>query len=188
MTVRAYPFASAVLDSIQRVPAILLDGHTAIAAGTLTALSWIVGAANLRMLAVVTAAMLLDLALGSLWAALDPKTEWSAHRLYGGIAGKLVRLLAIPAASCADWLLLVAPFAGHPDPTAYAYPISAYVMWALAVAELVSALRTLVAAGVAPAALGTVIARLQASGPDLQIPKPAAPPAPAGAPGEGAEP
>lgn len=179
MTVRASPLISAVIDSMQRVPGILTDSHTAVVAAMLAALSWMVGAPNLQLLAVVTAAMLLDLTLGSLWAVRTG--AWDAHKLYGGLMGKVFRLLAIPAASCADWLLLVAPFAGHPDPTAYSYPISAYVLWALAVAELVSSLRTLAAAGVAPAALATLIARLQSREPTLALPgetMPAAPPSP----------
>lgn len=185
MTIPRLPVLSAVLESVRQVPGILTDRGTGLWACALAVLSWAIGAANLQLLAIVIATMLLDLVLGSLWAVLDPRTTFDAHKLYGGILGKVVRLLAIPVASCADWLFLVSPFAGHVEAASYTYPVSAYVMWALAIAELVSSLRTLASAGVAPAALGALIAKLQSSQPDLPLPNQTAapnPPAPVIAP------
>ena len=187
MTFQPSSFLMTVLSSARRIPALLVDSHTAVWAGTLAVASWAIGAPNLRLLRLVLVAMLLDLATGaavaalrSLRAKIDPSfllapgEGWDARKLYGGIIGKVVRLLAIPAASCADWLFLVAPFGGHPAATAYSYPISAYVLWALAIAEVVSVMGTLASAGVATEALRALIPRLQASQPKVETPTQAA--------------
>lgn len=167
--------AAIVADSVARVPAILLTPGIALCAGLLSGLCWAIGAANMRLLGILTGAMLLNLAIGGLWAMLDPKQTFSARKLYAGFWGKILRLLAVPLASVADWLFIVSPFGGGPplSPEDYAFPVAAFVLWGLCIAELVSSIQKLVEARVLPESVGAaLVARLQATRPDSPAPGP----------------
>lgn len=168
---RAPTLASYTLGSLAKLPAILSDPTTTVPAVILGVMSWWVGASNLRLLNIVLAAMVLNLLVGALWAVIDPRERFSIAKLYGGLLGKIFRLLVIPVASIADQLLIVSPFGGD-NSAAATFPIVASIMWALAIAEIVSSFEKFVEAGVIPEHLMGLIRRLQTRRP----PMPAAPP------------
>jgi phage-related holin len=155
------------LASLARVPAILADSpRGSVSAAVLGVFSWLFAVSNTRLLSVVIAAMLANLVVGALWAAIDPKQDYDAHRLYGGIAGKLFRLCLIPVGSLIDKLFLLSPVGTAVGAT---QPVVAFLMWALAIAELVSTLQKFIEAGVVPQAVATLMARLEAA-PGLALP------------------
>lgn len=156
---RAPTLTGYALGSVRGLVALPVDSWGAMGAGTVAAVGWAFGAANTPVLLLLGLAMLLDLVVGSLGAVLDPLQEWSAAKLYGGILGKLFRLLLIPTASLVDWLYIVSPL---PLPSGYAeaFPVTALVMVALAMAEISSILNKFRDGGVAPSVIAVIVRHL----------------------------
>lgn len=123
------------------------------------AFGWLFGAANTVLFWVVGGAMLLDLVAGAMKAVVDPLDHFSIAKLYGGILGKLFRMLLIPTASAVDWLFIASAM---PLPSGYedAFPVTAGAMVALALAEIISILDKLRQGGVAPQAIAVVMRQL----------------------------
>lgn len=149
-------YATGSLRSIAAVP---VDPLGAIGAGLVAGVAWAFGAANLGLLSVVLVAMLMDLLIGALRAVVDPLSEFDVRKLYGGLLGKLFRVLLIPTASLVDWLLIVSPMP-LPEGYAAAFPVTAFAMYGLAAAELTSTLNKFRDGGVAPGLIAAVVRHL----------------------------
>lgn len=156
---RAPSLAGYALGSVRSVTILPADSATAVGAAVAVGLGWAFGAANVGLLWVVLGSMVLDLMVGSMRAVADPLEAFSVQKLYGGLLGKIFRLLLIPTASLADWLFIAMP---APLPAGYEekFPVTAAVMVALAMAEIVSALNKFKESGVAPGAIAMVMRHL----------------------------
>ena len=149
-------------SSFQAFLPYLINPSTAFTAGLLSFLSVMVGADNLRMLGIVSIAMLLDIILGGLWAIVDPRQIFDAKRLFAGILGKIFRIMLVPVASIGDWMILSSPFGSTIDvPSEYKFPVVAFALWALAVAELISSLNKFKQAGILPEQIDSLINRFK---------------------------
>lgn len=133
-----------------------VESPAAAGAGVVALLGWAFGAANTPLLWIVGLAMLLDLVVGSLRAVIDPVEQWTVAELYGGILGKLFRLLLIPTASLIDWLYITSPMP-LPDGYTETFPVTALIMVALAAAELSSILNHFRDGGVAPSVISVIM-------------------------------
>lgn len=137
----------------------ILDERGQIGTAVVALIAFVFGSANVGLLYVVLAAMLLDLVVGSMAAAIDPLEDFCARKLYGGFLGKFFRLLFIPAASLIDWLYISSPIPvseGYQD----ALPITAFAMIGLATAEITSSLAKFKNRGVAPGLIAAVMRHL----------------------------
>lgn len=152
-------------ESIARIPTIMMDPAIAGAGALMGVVSLMVGVSNVRLFYLVCLAMVLNLLVGGLGAVIS--RTFNAARLYGGILGKLFRLLLVPVASLADQFLSLMPI-GDQLPTG-TYPLCAFVLWCLGVAELVSSLQKFEEAGILPRAIAQIIDRLRAAQPSLPI-------------------
>jgi hypothetical protein len=128
-------------------------------AGVAAVVGWAFGSANVGLLWVVGAAMLLDLVAGAVGAIIDPLQAFSTKKLYGGFIGKLFRVLLIPAVSLIDWLVIASPLP-LPEGYAQAFPITALALVGLAAAELTSVLNHLRHGGVDPGLIAVVMRHL----------------------------
>jgi phage-related holin len=156
---RAPTLAGYAAGSLRSLAAVPVDAQGAIGAAIVASIGWAFGAANLGLLSVVLLAMLMDLIVGALRAVVDPLESFAPEKLYGGFVGKLFRILLIPTASLVDWLVIASPM---PLPEGYetTFPVTAFVMYGLAAAELTSTLSKFKDGGVAPGLIAAVIRQL----------------------------
>lgn len=156
------------LASFQGFLPALMNPGTAFAASVLSFCSVMVGADNLRMLGIVTLAMLADIIIGGLWAMIDPRQDFDAKRLFAGILSKVFRLMLVPVASIGDWMIMSSPFGNTIDIAHYSYPVVAFALWALAVAEFISSLNKFKQAGVLPSEIDSIIRRFRSTGQEIK--------------------
>lgn len=157
--IRAPTLAGYAAGSVRSLVAVPVETPGAVGAAIVGGIGWALGAANVTLLWVVGGAMLIDLIVGAVRAVADPLQEFSVAKLYGGLIGKLFRALLIPTASLVDWLFIVSPL---PLPEGYeaAFPVTALLMYALAAAELTSALSKFRDGGIAPGPIALIIRHL----------------------------
>lgn len=156
---RTETLAGYAIGSVRSATMLPADSATAVGAAVAVGLGWAFGAANVGLLWVVLGAMVIDLMVGAMRAVVDPLQTFSIHKLYGGLLGKIFRILFIPTASLVDWLFVTMPIP-LPDGYEQAYPVTAAVMVALAMAEIASATNKFREAGVAPGAIAVVMRHL----------------------------
>lgn len=148
--------AAAAVGSIKSLAQLPIDSAGAVLTGIAGGVAWALGAGNVSLLWIVGLAMLLDMIVGGVRAVDDPLQKFDVRKLYGGIIGKLFRILLIPTASLIDWLIIVSPM---PLPAGYerSYPVTALVMYALAAAELTSCLDKFRDGGIAPGLIAEIM-------------------------------
>jgi hypothetical protein len=156
---RTPTLAGYALGSVRHALTVPVDNAGAIGAAAAATLGWAFGSANLALLWVVGLAMLMDLVVGAMRVVVDPLQEFSVAKLYGGLLGKLFRSLLIPAASLADWLYIASPLP-LPDGYEQAFPVTAFVMFGLAAAEITSTFNKFRDSGVSPGLISVVIRHL----------------------------
>lgn len=149
-------YAAGNLRSLVQAP---VDTTGAATAGVAAIIGWAFGSANVGLLWIVGAAMLLDLVAGAVNAVRDPRDKFNVAKLYGGFIGKLFRVLLIPAASLIDWLFIASPLP-LPEGYATAFPVTALALVGLAAAELTSVLNKLRDGGVTPGLIAAIMRAL----------------------------
>lgn len=157
-------FAVVAAESFSKFWPVLSEPSTVFGAFGLSLMTVMVGADNLRLLSIVTLAMLADIVVGGLWSIVSRNHDFCIHKLFGGILGKIFRLMLIPIASLADWLIISSPFASGIDTATYGYPIASFALWALAIAEIISSLKKFKEAGVMPETIDEIIKRINKFG------------------------
>jgi phage-related holin len=150
---------SVSFGSLKHLAQIPVDTAGVALTAAATAIAWVVGANNADLLPIVLYAMLLDLIVGGVRAVDDPLQKFSWQRMYGGIIGKLFRILLIPTASLVDQLIAMSPMP-LPEGAEGAFPVVRITMFFLAAAEVTSILDKFRDGGVAPALLAEIARHL----------------------------
>lgn len=145
--------------SVRSAFALPNDAAAAAATGLVAVIGWAFGPANAELLLYAGIAMLLDLVVGSLRAALDPLEDFTVPKLWGGFLGKIFRAFVIPLGGIIDRTILAS---GIPVPSGYddTFPATKLICLALIYVELVSVLRHLKNGGLAPELLAVVMRQL----------------------------
>lgn len=156
---RVPPVAAYAGSSLRSVLTVPIDSLGVAGAGLAAAVGYLFGSANATLMLVVALAMLMDLVVAALRAVVDPLEKFCTQQLYGGILGKLFRVLIIPTASLVDWTIIVSPL---PLPAGYEehFPATMMVMLALIAAEITSTLNRFRAGGVEPGLISVVMRHL----------------------------
>lgn len=156
---RVPPVAAHAGVSLRSALSVPVDSLGVAGAGVVSAIGYLFGSANTALLLVVALAMLMDLVVGALRAVVDPLEEFCVQKLYGGLIGKIFRVLLIPTASLVDWTFIVSPL---PLPGGYEehFPATTVVMFGLVAAEITSTLNHFRGAGVEPGLISVVMRHL----------------------------